>query len=67
MTLPERERQDRRGRGAPDTGQRRHGVEVPGERAAVFVDDLPGRGMQVARPGVVAEAGPQVQYLVLRR
>src|SRR5438445_1308212 len=63
----EGERRDRRGARAPDAGNLLDLVYRIRESAAVFGDDLSSGPMQVARAGVVAEAAPEPQHLVLVR
>jgi len=52
---------DRRRRRATDSGQARSELRVAGEAAAVVADDGLRAQVQVARTGVVAEAGPRFE------
>src|SRR5947208_282596 len=63
----EGERRDRRGARAPDARNLLDLVYRIRESAAVLGDELSGGAMQVARAGVVAEAAPEPQHLVLVR
>src|SRR5229473_800931 len=63
----EGERRDRRGGRAPDAGNLLGLVCRIRESAAVFGNDFSSGPMQVARAGVVAEAAPEPQHLVLVR
>ena len=55
---------DRRRGGAADAGQRLRRRHVVRDDAAVVPRDDARGAMQVARPGVVAQAAPQVEHLV---
>ena len=50
--------------GQPDAGQLHQFFDVPGEFAAVLLDDDLGGFLQVAGPGVVTQPRPQVQHFV---
>src|SRR5439155_21047349 len=63
----EGERRDRRGARAPDARNLLDLVYRIRESAAVLGDELSSGPMQVARAGVVAEAAPEPQHLVLVR
>jgi hypothetical protein len=56
---------DGSGGGAAYTGQFGQLFDTTGKFATVLFCDYFGAGMQVASAGVVAEAGPEVQYFVL--
>src|SRR5437879_4704897 len=62
-----RSRRDRRGARAPDARNLLDLVYRIRESAAVLGDELSSGPMQVARAGVVAEAAPEPQHLVLVR
>src|SRR3989441_2359323 len=63
----EGERRDRRGARAPDARNLLDLVYRIRESAAVLGDELSSGPMQVARAGIVAEAAPEPQHLVLVR
>src|SRR5204863_445569 len=65
-TLSARERENRPGGRAADTGERGERVEALGELPAVLVKDVQRRAMEVAGARVVAEPGPEVQHLIHR-
>jgi hypothetical protein len=56
--------QDGAGGGAADAGQCLQRLEVGRELTATLGHEVARRAVQVAPPGVVAEAAPVVQYLV---
>src|SRR5690349_15777837 len=61
------QREDRARGGTTDAGQIHHRVERRRKDAAVLISYALGRALQVARAGVIAETGPQVQYFVRGR
>jgi hypothetical protein len=67
VTLAARQRKNGAGGRAPDARQRHGLFERRGKFAAVPLHDRPGRAMQMTRPRVIAEPGPEVQHLVERR
>ena len=67
MALVEGDGRDRRRRIVADAGKRTERGRVVGEAAAELVGDDLGTGLQVARAGVVAEAGPGLHHVFARR
>jgi len=65
--LSEGDAQDSAGGGAAHARQFTQSIESVGEPSAQFICYSLGRLVQVARPGVIAEPGPQVQHLILGR
>ena len=64
MPLSVGQREDRSGGGGPDAGQGGQRRDVAGHLAAVALADEARGTVQIAGPGVVAEAAPQVQDFV---
>ena len=67
VSLAVRLREDRCGGAATDAGQRLQGVDVAWQFAGVLADATLRCGVQVARPRVVAEPGPQRKHAIERR
>ncbi len=64
MSLGAREGEDGAGGRATDAGEGLQGLDVLGDDAGMALDDELGGSMEVAGSGVIAEAGPEVEYLI---